>query len=64
MFVDLSYQAVARSLTASSTLSQIELLKDISQNFPSLTSSLARVSVDDDLRTSIQLLQKVMMINY
>ncbi|XP_067949349.1 UDP-glucose:glycoprotein glucosyltransferase 1-like [Watersipora subatra] len=56
---DLSFQAAQKAVDSSdASLAQLEVLKDISQNFPSLTSSLAKVQIRDSFRKSVQNTQK------
>ena len=57
---DLSFQSAQKAISSDeSPVAQLEVLKDISQNFPSLASTLAKVSVKSDLRSSIQTTQSV-----
>jgi len=60
LIVDLSFQAAQKAVgSGDNPTSQLEVLKDISQNFPSLTSSLAKVQVTSDFRKSVKSSQRV-----
>ncbi|KAF6038703.1 UGGT2 [Bugula neritina] len=58
---DLSFQAAQKAVgSGDNPTSQLEVLKDISQNFPSLTSSLAKVQVTSDFRKSVKSSQRAL----
>ena len=59
MFVlDLSFQAGQRVL-ASPVNDALRVLRDTSQNFPTQTRSLVKVSVSDEFRKEVKTNQKV-----